>query len=293
MKRWNMDSDKLTPQDIRRAIIRIERLSTVPHLMSEMLEVIDNPRSSAVDLQGIINRDPGVTANVLRVANSAFYGFSREVATVGDAAVLLGFDEVKRIVLAVSVFDIMSGYQGGKFKREDIWLHSLACAVAADQLQHQLDARLNHCYTAGLLHDLGKIVIDQYFPRHMEQICELAEKQDLDMIQAERQVLGLTHSDIGYLLGKVWKFPAVLTDAIRFHHEPLRCKGSYVLTSIIHVANHVANMFGETRLHPGPQPELDQSALHILNIDAKALMQLAESTHERLEIFEPLQAALA
>lgn len=282
---------KLTPQDIRRAIVRIERVSTVPQMMAQMLEVIDSTRSSARDLEGVISRDPAVTANVLRVANSAFYGFSREVATITDAAVLLGFDEVKRIVLAISVFDLMGGYQGGTFEREHVWLHAFACAVAADQLQHDLDARLPYCYTAGLLHDLGKIVIDQYFPQHMHNILTLVNDQEMRMLDAERQVLGLSHADIGYLLGKVWRFPAVLTDALRFHHEPLRCKGSYVLTSIVHVANSVANMFGDAKLHLGPREELDQSALHILNINAQYLLELADKVHERLEIFDSLQAA--
>lgn len=288
-----MDTTKLTPQDIRRAIARIERLSTVPEMLSRMLEAIDSPMASARDLQEVIQPDPAVTANVLRVANSAFYGFSRQVATVADAAVLLGFEEVKRIVIAVSVFDLMSMYRGGTYRREDMWHHSLACAIAADQLQHDLDAGLPYCYTAGLMHDIGKIVIDQFFPHHMKHILELVEQRGITMLEAERQALGVSHADIGYLLGKVWKFPAVLTDAIRFHHEPLRCKGSYVLTSVVHVANHVANMFGDQQLHVGPATELDASALHILNIDAKALMDLSDRVHERMGVFASLQAAAA
>lgn len=286
-----METTKLSPQDIRRAVVRIERVSTVPQMMAEMLRVIDDSASAAPDLEKVIGRDPAVTANVLRVANSAFYGFSREVATVTDAAVLLGFEEIKRIVLAVSVFDLMSGYPGGTFDREQVWLHALACAIAADQLQHDLDARLPYCYTAGLLHDLGKIVIDQYFPQHMHDILGIVERENIQMVEAERKVLGLSHADIGYLLGKVWRFPAVLTDALRFHHEPLRCKGSYVLTSIVHVADHVANMFGDARLHVGPNPELDPSALHILNIDAKSLMTLSDRVHARLQIFDPLHGS--
>ena len=288
-----MDTTRLTPQDIRRAVARIERLSTVPHLLAEMLQVIDNPNSGARDLEAVIATDPAVTANVVRVANSAFYGFPRQVATVTDAAVLLGFEEVKRVVLAVSVFDLTGMYRGGTFRREDVWMHSLACAIAADLLQHDLRARLPYSYTAGLLHDIGKIVIDQFFPEHMQEILQAIEREGVDMIQAERQTLGVTHADIGYLLGKVWKFPPVLTDAIRFHHDPLRCKGSYVLTSIVHVANHVAGMFGETRLYVGPAPELDTSALQILNIDARTLMDLAERVSERLHVFDPLHAAMA
>ncbi len=286
-----MDTVKLSPQDIRRAVVRIERISTVPAMMSAMLGVIDNAHSSAQDLEQVIIRDPAVTANVLRVANSAFYGFSREVATVTDAAVLLGFEEIKRIVLAVSVFDLMASYPGGTFERDHVWLHALACATAADELQQKLDARLPYSYTAGLLHDLGKIVIDQYFPQHMHTILELVGAQNVTMLEAERQVLGLSHADIGYLLGKVWKFPAVLTDALRFHHEPMRCKGSYVLASIVHVANHVANQFGDAKLHVGPDTDLDSGALHVLSIDAKSLAGVADKVHERLQIFDPLHGS--
>lgn len=283
-----MATNKLTPHDIREAIARIERVSTMPQMMTHMLTIIDDARSSAQDLEGVMARDPAVTANVLRVANSAFYGYSREVVTVADAAVLLGFEEVKRIVLAISVFDLMSSYDGGTFAREQVWLHALACGLGADLLQRDLHARLPYCYTAGLLHDLGKIVIDQYFPEHMQDIVQRVTTDDIPMIEAERRVLGLSHADIGYLLGKVWKFPAVLTDTLRFHHEPLRCKGSYVMTSIVHVGNHVANMLDNAKLHIGPEEVLDPNALHILNVEPQYVAGLADKVQERLQVFDSM-----
>lgn len=277
----------LTFEALKERAERIKELSTLPSVILRILEVMNNPVADARDVEKEIMEDPVITAKVLKVANSAYYGVDRNISSVSQAVVLMGFAEVQNIALSVS---ILSRFMEPTrmFDRREFWEHCFATAVAADALQRRVNAQTNEGFVAGLLHDIGRIVLDQYFPDEFREIVALAETQKISLLDAERKVLGVTHGDIGYWVTEKWKLPSMLTDSILFHHSPFSCRESYVLTSIIHVADVISKAFGNYMKGESVPSPKDESAFRLLNLDSDKVMNLADLITKKMEYFEIL-----
>lgn len=266
---------------------QIKELSTLPGVILRILEVMNNPMADARDVEREIIEDPVITTKVLKVANSAYYGANRDVASISQAVVLMGFAEVQNIALSVSIFNRFSAATT-MFDRRDFWEHCFMTACAADALQHRVNAQTNDGFVAGLLHDIGRIVLDQHFQEEFQEIVHMAEKQGISLLEAERKVLGVTHCDIGYWVTENWNLPPMLTDSILFHHSPFSCRESYVLTSIVHVADTISKAFSgylSNEFVPSPKEE---SAFRLLNLQGDKVMDLAELITQKMEYFDML-----
>ncbi len=265
----------------------IRELSTLPAVILRILEVMNNPMADARDVEREIMEDPIITAKVLRVANSPFYGTDRNISSVSQAVVLMGFAEVQNIALSVSIFGRFLA-PARMFDRRQFWEHCFATAVTAEALQRRVNAHTNDGFVAGLLHDIGRVVLDQHFPDEFEEVVELAERQQISLLDAERKVLGVTHGDIGYWVTEKWNLPTMLTDSVLFHHTPFSCRESYVLTSIIHVADIISKAFGSyMKRETIPSPK-DESAFRLLNLDSDKVMDLADLINKKMEYFDIL-----
>ncbi len=281
----------LTFEALKRRAERIKELSTLPTVILRILEVMNNPVADARDVEREIMEDPVITAKVLKVANSAYYGTDRNISTVSQAVVLMGFAEVQNIALSVSIFNSFLG-SAKIFDRRQFWEHCFATAVTAEALQRRVNAQTNEGFVGGLLHDVGRIVLDQYFPNEFREIIALAEAEKMSLLDAERKILGVTHGDIGYWVTEKWNLPAIVTDSILFHHSPFSCRESYVLTSIIHVADIISKAFGsymKRDLVPTPK---DESAFRLLNLDSEKVMELADLISRKMEYFEVLVGSI-
>ncbi|GAB4346594.1 MAG: HDOD domain-containing protein [Candidatus Abyssubacteria bacterium] len=281
----------LTFDALKERAERIRELSTLPSVILRILEVMNNPVSDARDVEREIIEDPVITAKVLKVANSPFYGSDRNVTTISQAVVLMGFAEVQNIALSVSIFSRFAE-PTKMFDRHDFWEHCFATAVAAEALQRRVSAQTNEGFVAGLLHDIGRIVLDQYFPNEFREIIALAESQKISLLEAERKILGVTHCDIGYWVTEKWNLPSILTDSILFHHSPFSCRESYVLTSIVHVADVIAKAFGNYIKRDIAPAQKDESAFRLLNLDSEKVMDLAEIITKKMEYFDILSGVL-
>jgi HD-like signal output (HDOD) protein len=270
----------------------IQELATLPSVILRILEVMNNPVADARDVEREIMEDPVITTKVLKVANSPFYGSGRDIASVSQAVVLMGFAEVQNIALSVSIFSRFSGTTK-LFDRRAFWEHCFATACAADALQNRVSAQTNDGYVAGMLHDIGRIVLDQYFPNEFRDIIALSEKQQMSLLDAERKILGVTHCDIGYWLTEKWKLPTMLTDSILFHHSPFSCRESYVLTSIVHVADFIAKAFANYMKKESVPPPKDESAFKLLNLDSEKVMNLADLISKKMEYLDILVGTAA
>jgi len=268
----------------------IRELSTLPAVILRVLEVMNNPMADARDVEKEIIEDPIITAKVLKVANSPFYGTERNISSISQAVVLMGFVEVQNIALSVSIFNRFL-VPTKMFDRRQFWEHCFATAVTAEALQRRVNAHTNDGFVAGLLHDIGRIVLDQYFADEFEEVVAVAESQKLSLLEAERKVLGVTHGDIGYWVTDKWNLPTMLTDSILFHHSPFSCRESYVLTSIIHVADIISKAFGSyMKKEFSPSPK-DESAFRLLNLDSEKVMDLADLINKKMEYFDILVGA--
>ena len=232
---------------IREAITRAGDLPTLPQVAVEVSRLAFNPVTAMGDLVRVIRNDLSLTAKILRVANSAFYGMSRHVESLNAALVLLGMRELIHLVTCISVFRAFPTKPGQPtFDRKAFWIHSAGCGEIARSLTHRLKPRLNSTeFTAGLLHDLGKIVLDQYFHDDFMEALRLSYAEGLSMVEAEERVLGVNHAEIGLWLAGMWNLPTVICDAITYHHTPAKApRESGSLVAIIHLANNLCKHAG-------------------------------------------------
>ncbi len=207
-------------KDIKVIVERIEELPTLPQVASKVMKLIDDPNSSATDLQRVMSRDAALAGKMLKLVNSAFYGLPHKVSNLNQAIVLLGFNTIKSLALSVSVFGVFGKAKpGGKFDRERFWRHSVGSACIYRVLARKVQGvDPETAFVAGLLHDIGKLVLDQYAPEELAAILAEAEKRQCAFVDAERALFGADHSIIGGQLADRWGFPDVLASWIKQHH---------------------------------------------------------------------------
>jgi putative nucleotidyltransferase with HDIG domain len=197
-------------------------LPTLPIVATKMVQVAESERSAAIDLAEVISKDQSLTAKVLKLVNSPFYGFSQKITTVSQAVALLGFHPMRSLALGVSVFKAMGGEEGdGEFDRKWFWEHSL-CVGACSRL---LAPRVGYpspeeAFVAGLLHDIGKIILDQYKRKEFGEAIRLSEMESIPVREAERKILGVDHALVGKLIADEWGLPYQLKMVIGKHHNP-------------------------------------------------------------------------
>ncbi len=234
-------------EDIRLGIRNIKNLPTLPIIVSRVLEVADDSGSSANELADIVSRDMSVSAKVLNLANSAFYGFSRRITTIPQAVVVLGFDTVRSLALSVSVFETLKQSEGDvSFDREAFWIHSIGCGTAARLIAKGLRFRdTGTFFVAGLLHDLGKVILDTYFNELYQEVVEEMVEEERSALDAETDILDIDHAEVGGWLAARWKFPEVLVAPIANHHNPMAAEDAlFKETLIVHLANIVIKREG-------------------------------------------------
>lgn len=222
----------------KKKLAEIKEISTLPHVMVKIMEIITDEKSSAVDLAREIAKDASLTAKILKMVNSAYYGFYREIAKVSDAVVVLGFNEIRRLSLAISVLDMFGGGAGSQ--RVAFWNHSLACAAMSDILAEEWRLQGQGAFTAGLLHDIGKMLLDQYFVDMFSAIQDSMREHSLKFHEAERLLYGFDHADIGYWLSERWNLPVNLSEAIQCHHRPEEATEMPELARLVHLADKLS-----------------------------------------------------
>ena len=209
---------------IREILGKIEKLPILPAVAIKLLEVTENEKSSAQDLARLIEADHALAAKTMRMANSAFYGRSGKISTLRDAVSLIGFGAVRSTALTVFFMDIFKGSTDRTgFDTQAFWLHCLACAICCREITRRSPVPVSfseEAFVCGMLHDAGKILLNNYFPDEYRQVVECVTAQDLTMAEAERTVLGVDHAQIGGELLRLWNLPEHETRAISLHHQP-------------------------------------------------------------------------
>jgi HD-like signal output (HDOD) protein len=207
---------------IRRRVAALGGLPTLPAVAAEVLRLTRDPKSTVKDIAALIAKDPPLTGRILKVANSAFYGLSQQVGSLSVACVLLGMKNITSIVTSVSILRAVRFEKDvGGFTREAFWEHSGACGRACEILGKRLKLDVAaQAFVTGLIHDLGKTVLDAVFHEDFERVLKLAAAERLPFHEAERRVLGTDHAAIGSWLAETWKLPTEIAQAIAHHHGP-------------------------------------------------------------------------
>ncbi|MGK7346318.1 MAG: HDOD domain-containing protein [Candidatus Nitrospinota bacterium M3_3B_026] len=215
--------DILKEETVKKMVSRIKSLPSIPSLYFELIEEIENPEGSMAAIGGIISKDLGMTAKILQLVNSAFFGLPQRVSSPAQAASLLGLDIIKALVLSTGIFSQFEKTRVPGFSMDELWRHSGAAAVCAKEIAKTegVDGKtIDDSFMAGMLHDVGILILASNFPEEYGEILKLAEKEDLKLSAAETRVLGTSHAEVGgYLLG-LWGLPDVIVEAAFFHHAP-------------------------------------------------------------------------
>ncbi len=231
---------------ILKKLDRIDDLPTLPFIAMEVNKMLRDYDISINKLAKTIEKDQAMVPRILKLVNSAFFGFRSKIGSISHAVVLLGFNTVRNAVVSISIIDTFSkdkeGLEG--FDVAEFWKHSLAVAVISRHLAETTRLQLpDDSFTGGLLHDIGKIILFQYFQDLFKKVWTSAKKNNLSFYDAEKKEIPITHAGIGGYLAKKWQLPESLTDAIQYHHALSKNANDFNLLIIVHVADIIANSF--------------------------------------------------
>ena len=226
-----------TLDDARRMIEEVEGLPTLPTVVSELLERASDPDTTVGNITEIIENDPALNAKILKLVNSAFYGLPRRISSLKTAVSILGFNAIRNIVLATSIFNLFSKRRIG-FNSEGFWIHCLSCGVSCTVLGRRLKQTAERSdFVYGLLHDVGKILLAVHKEDLVARVLQTAREKRLSFCEAEREVIGVTHAQIGAALAEKWRFPEGLVRAIHYHHNVEAAGPGLTEAALVHVSD--------------------------------------------------------
>ncbi len=239
---------------------RIKQIPTLPIISQKIMSIVGNENASFKELVQIISKDQALAVKILKVANSAFYGLLGRVSSLEHALVILGTDDVKYIVLGFSVQNFFSHGESDAFDRTRFWKHAIVCSQVAELLGRHFKTRDDgSLFLAGLIHDMGKVVLDQYCHEDFLQIIEHISSNNTTFSQAEREILGTTHYQIAAKVLRQWNFPDKVIMQVLYHHAPWYDKNYGTNSIIIYLANIFTKLSGWS-CHPD-EKQIDPHAL--------------------------------
>lgn len=268
----------------QRAARKIDHLPTLPAILDRLIQTLDDPVASAMDIERIVDSDQAIASRLLAVANSAYYGLHNTVTTVSRAVVVLGINEVRSICMRAALAALLNPRQFTDPKAaQRIWLHSLTAQEAARMFSNKsLSLGPEVAVTAALLHDLGWVVIMGYYQEDWLAIQRALEKDQLSSAQAEEAV-GFGHQKAGRMLALQWDLPPALTEVISRHHDPDPNSNYFELCEIVQLADFLACSLGAGPFETSETPALDSRIPRDLKLDTREIMDCQAQLEERLE----------
>jgi len=195
--------------------------ASIRGIITGIFDILNNAKSSVNDLEKIIRLDPPLAVKVLKVANSAFYASRVEFKDLKEAVLWIGFDEIKNIAITEQLFKVFNALENSSFSRKDLWKNSVATALLSKMIyRREFGEKGENIYTAGLIHNIGIIIMDQFLNEEFNKILTISEEEEIDHCSAENKVLEFKHTDIVTALGKDWNFPDELIETVKYHHSP-------------------------------------------------------------------------
>ncbi|MFA5182686.1 MAG: HDOD domain-containing protein [Syntrophales bacterium] len=239
----------------------ISALPTVPGNLKRISAIIEKPRVTLDEIGRFVASDPALASKVLKMVNSAMYGFPGRITAVSYAVMLLGLNVVKGLLLGISVFEIMEKTMRG------LWAHSVGCAVAARCIAEKKGIKDPEEFSiAGLLHDLGKVILMLEYQNEYEKAMEIAANDKIPIFKAEVEIFSNGHAEVAMWLMEKWRFPRNLVEVIAYHHRPSLSKIAPLETAIIHVADIIVRARGAGFAGDYFVPELNTQALDLLSL---------------------------
>ena len=280
-------------KNIVRRLEGITDLPTLPTVYSKVANLVNDSRTTAAQVAKVIESDQAITSKILRLVNSSFFGFSRRISSIHQAVILLGFNTIRNTVLSVSVFNVFGTDQAGSFDLKNFWKHSIATGMLSKSLGEYFELNMDEeAFAAGILHDIGKVVLNKYFKDELEIALQKAQSEQLPLFEAERLVNGITHAEIGEYIVDHWNLPYGLVEAVALHHTPGILRSNPKLVCLVHVANIFSREMQIGFNGDFAVAEIDPSAYEELEVSEDDLngfyIRVKEEIEENQDIFNIL-----
>jgi len=263
-----------------------QSLGSYGPVLEEIEQALKSQQSTLASIGEVIQKDPDLTARLLRLANSSFYGFATRLSTVAEAVSLIGIQQVQDLIVVSSVLDRFTGIPEALVNMNSFWRHSLAVGIGARVLA--MERRLpkpEKFFVAGLLHDVGRLVLLSQATEAAQAIFELCRQRRRLLREAEVQVLGYDHQQIAGKLLEYWNYPVFFTQAIAHHHTP-SASDSKMEAAVVHVADHLANAMALGSSGERFIPPLDETAWATLGFGPEMLSRVVTAIDEQIEAVE-------
>lgn len=270
-----MDDEK--KDQFKKALRDIKNLPTLPGVITKLSKMAEDPETTAEQMGKVISMDHILAVKLLKLVNSAFYGFPQKISSLSSAIILLGVNVIKSLIISASIFDIM--------EKQDVelWEHSLGCAVISSVLAKRLGvADPDEVSTAGLIHDIGKVAIKMELPKENELIDQLVFERQMSRREAELEVLGIEHAEVGGWLAKSWNLPKKLVEPVASHHDPRLASDEQLASAIVHFSDIMIRGLGYGHGKDIWVPSLSIRAWRMLDLSPEDMDQILPVIEEKL-----------
>jgi HD-like signal output (HDOD) protein len=273
---------------------QVRDIPSLPEVVTKVMQIVQDPNSSAAQLSNVIAHDPGLTSRVLKLVNSAYYGFSKQISSIQHAIMILGFTTIRGLVLSSSIFKIFAPKSDNKkmLDYKKLWQHTLLSAIVAKNINKYLSLQQDEqIFSAAILHDIGKLIVDQYDrANYMLAYSEASNPFECGkLINAERLYCGVSHCDIGFLVSEQWNLPLSISESIRCHHNPTECAEEHSqIVSMVAISNILAHVIYEDRILDFDY--FDSDALETLGLNNADLTELYLATKEEVETMGDIES---
>jgi HD-like signal output (HDOD) protein len=272
------EEHNIKPKDI---VQQETELASLPNIFFQITEALNNPRSSSAYVAEVISKDVALSAKLLKMVNSPFYGFPSKIDTLSRAVTIVGTTQLTNLALGVSVISAFDKIPEEFFTLKEFWLHSVTCGIIARLLAGQIGvAGDEKFFIAGLLHDIGRLVMLKNHPKAATEVLRPAKIGRRALVDVENAVWGCNHAEIGGRLLKAWRLPTFLEVLVRHHHNPMSASMTQE-AAIIHVADYITHGLGIGSSGASLVPELDINAWKSINLSRSALAAIAKQAERQ------------
>ena len=271
----------LTPEAL---VNKSLELVSPPTTYTQINELMNDPNSTANDISTIINTDLALATRLLKVVNSSFYSFPSQIDTISRAITIIGMRELTQLVLATSVINSFKGIPSDLINMDDFWKHSLACATTARAIAQCCGQRpTEQFFVAGLLHNIGSLVLYQSVPELAKESINSAQLGHDVIYKAEQRVLGFDHTEVGQALIQAWRLPSSLGEVVRYHHTPTLAQEFPMEVAIVHIADIMVSSAQLGHSGDNHVPPLDPAAWDLLGLDIDVIPEILQQVVEHLD----------
>lgn len=251
---------------------KVKNLASLPDVCLKINQMADDPHSSIQDLKSVIETDPALSAKLLKIANSSFYGYASKIEDLNRAIMLIGTQGLRDLVWTMSSISSFSKLSNDLVDMKTFWEHSLYTATVARILAKKCHViNQDRIFLSGLLHDVGNLALYQYMPNEMHEVFSRVNETGERLTLVEKSVLGFTHPAVSYALLKMWNLPDNLCQSVAYHHHPSQCKAYRMDASIVHIADNIAKLAGKKGNHLTKQVNIDPHVWDVTGLSEKII----------------------